>query len=1031
MSLPSFVVKQPVMVNLLMVVVIIAGLFAIFNMPIERHPSVTIEIAIVSATYPGASPLDVERLITLPLEDRIRTLSDIEQVYAQSYEGRALIFVEYDSDIEDYEIAVTDLKSEIDRIKGELPQEAADSLQVIKIKSSDLRSVLDVTLTGEYGVAGMEQLAEEIKQAMLDIDGIKKVEISGVPTREVRVEADRSRIEAHGVTLNQIYIAIQRANSDLPSGRIDLGTKELIFSPSGQIQSARQIADVVVLSDRQGRSVRVGDLAQVVDGFDEDQVTSRLNGEKTVTIELFMKDDGSVIDLARQARTVIEDFQGRINDVTISVQKDTSEDVSDSIRALSGNALVGLVLVALLMTFLIGARSGALAVIGIPFAFLFAFAALSWIGETINTLSLFGFILVLGMVVDDAIIVIENVYRHLEMGKDRVQAAIDGTHEVMWPVVAAVLTTVAAFLPLLMTEGRIGKFIYVLPVVAMLALAGSLVEALVVLPSHLADFGRLPHNHSRRLGDRMFRRLLAIYRRLIGKALRHRYLVVGGTVAATLLVTMAAATLLRVELFPREDSSSEELIVRLPVGTRLDVTDGVLADLSKRIIDELPQTDVESVTVLAGMVIQHRSRMTTTDGGMITVNFTENSDRRTNQQIKADIRKIVDGIPEIRSVQFQAGRHGPPVDSAVDIRIKGSDLEKMQTIATMIEQDLNAIPGVSDVRTDFQTGKSKLRFIPDRVKLSAYGISIAELSSELRMSIEGFEATSFRDKSDDEVKVWVMYREDDRAGLEQLRKLRIGSSLGVSVPLSELGTFATEQTLEAVNRYDGRRVISVTANVDNQQATSEEANGTIRELYANVPSRFPGNSLEFSGEAKQQSDVFGDLYYEFLIALILIYMILGSQFKSFAQPLVVMITVPFSILGVSIGLIVMGMKFSMVAGMSVIALAGVVVNDSLVLVDFANVRKRAGMAINEAVADAGAQRMRPILMTTFTTIAGLMPMACGLGGEGLMWKPMAICMIWGLAFATLLTLFVIPCAYSLLEHWRLRLLGLIGRSDAQ
>lgn len=1027
MSLTKFVVKQPVMVNLLMLVVLVAGLRALNAMPVERNPSVNIEVAVVAASYPGASPEDVEKLITLPLEDRIKTLNDIDQLYASSYEGRAVIFIEYETDIEDYDAAVSDLQSEVERVKQDLPQEAADSLQVIKIRPGDVWSVMDIGLGGEYGVKGMKQLAESMRDDLLEIEGVKKVNISGTPTRQVWVEADRAKLQAYALTLNNVYTVVNAANSDVPAGRIKVGSKEYIFAAEGDIKSPRDIEQIVVSADASGNAVRVKDVATVVDSFARDEVLSRLNGRQAVTVEVFMGSTGSIVDIARQTHEIVAKYQARITDVSFSVLKDSSKDVINSVSALTNNALTGLILVAVLMTFLIGLRSAVLAVIGIPFAFLSSFVALHAMGETINTLSLFGFILVLGMVVDDAIIVIENVFRHLEMGKPPKQAAIEGTQEVVWPVISAVLTTIAAFLPLLLMEGRIGKFIYVLPVVAALALAGSLLEAIIVLPSHLAEYGRLPKNHERRLGDRMFKKLLNAYRRLIGKALAHRGLVVGGTVLATIAITVFAAGVLRIELFPSEDSSSETLTVRLPIGTQLEKTDDVMRSLSDRILAELPAGEIETITSLAGSVVEHRNRTTTTDGGMLTINFAAEENRRPNEAIKRDIRRIVESIPEIRTVNFEAGQHGPPVDSPVDIRVRGDSLDTMQMIAKMLEDDLRAIPGVSDVSSDFRQGKQKIKFHPDRAKMSAYGLTVGSLVSTLRMAVEGVEATSFRDAEDDEVKIVVLYREQDRDTMADLRQMVVSTATGASVPLSELGEFAMERTMEAVQRYDAKRVISVSANVDNETINSAEANRIIKQKYDDLSARYPGYSLEFGGEAKQREEAFGDLFTEFLIALILVYMILGSQFKSFLQPLVVMFTVPFSLLGVALGLIVGGLTFSLVAGISVVALAGVVVNDSLVLVDFANNLRRNNVPVNQAVAEAGAQRMRPILMTSLTTIAGLLPMALGMGGEGMMWQPMAICMIWGLGFATLLTLFVIPCTYSLLEDYSDRMRRLFRR----
>jgi multidrug efflux pump subunit AcrB len=1014
MTIPRFFARQPVLVNMFMIAVLVAGAFALMRLPMEDTPSIDLDSALIIAPYLGASPDDVEKLITLPIEEQIKNLPDVDFIWAGSSEGRAVFYIQYEVGIENFDQAYIDLKDEVDKVKRDLPSETADDLIFMKFSTNETWPIMSLFMGGDYSIDTMNQIAEQFQDELLNLPDVEKVDMGGLRDREIWIEADRSKLQQHSIGMSELVSAVQTANVNLPAGRVEMGNEEFLVRAMGEVDSSAQIGNVIVRATPDGKTVRVKDLAIVNDTYKEEELISRLNGKPSAYLRIFMSDKGSIVDVAADVRKLAKEFSERVPGVDIGVRNDRSKDVMDSINVLTTNAASGLILVALLMTLSIGFRSAILAVIGIPFSFLCAFIFLMATGGTINTLSLFALILVLGMVVDDAIIIIENVYRHLEEGKTPLRAAIDGTEQVMWPVVSAVLTTVAAFLPLLLMSGIIGKFLAVMPIVVAITLLGSLLESIVVLPSHLAEFAKLPKTKGDRFGDRLLDRLLNIYRKQLNFFLNHKYLVTVSIIIATVIVLIAAIKVLEIELFPEEQINTERMLVKLKIGTKLHETDRVIKEIESR-IRQLPEGEINYISAITGLVVENQQWTFRGDGGMITLDLADKEARRTNDAIKEDIRERIKDIPELSEAYFSQGDNGPQTGSPVELRIRGDNKEESLRIAEMIADDLRAKDGVKDVRIEHSPGKKELRFTPDRVKMSAYGLTMIQLSTLLRTVIDGYEATKFREDNGDEVKVMVKYLESDRDELTDMDKIIVSTPLGIHVPLSELGTFSIERGAAQIVRYNAKRSITVTANVNREKITSEAANRHIREKYADFTSRFPGFQLEFGGQQQELEESMTSLLQAFIVAIILIYLILATQFQSFTQPLVVLFTVPFSILGVGIGLIAMNLSFSLVAGLSVVALSGVVVNDSLVLVDFVNKARSAGLTRRNALVLSGSRRMRPILLTTITTIAGLFPMAIGFGGASLTWQPMAICMIWGLSFATFLTLFVIPCAYAILD----------------
>ncbi len=1008
--------ERPVMANLLVVVLSVAGLLAVSNMPRENSPRVSMDEGLAIYFYPGVAPEEMEKLVTLPVEDQVKSLDDLDHYASSSEEGKTVVFLEYEPGMTELEFdrAFDEFKTEIDKAQN-LPEDMDDPF-TLKIASDEIWPVLGIALGGKYDLEGLEEIADDMAEEIREVEGVGSVNLRGTLEREIWVQARRDQMEAYGVSIEALVQSLKVASVNIPAGKVDMGREEFLVRTMGEVKTAEEISKLPILAGPDGRIATIGDVADVIDTFEDDRIIARLNGQSQLRMDIFMKREGSVIDVVDATREIADRYKSKLEDMEMRYMFDASEEVRSSLNVLSFSALQGMLMVALCIWFFMGFRTAIFALIGIPFAFLTTFWALDSIGHTINTLSLFAFILVLGMLVDDAIIVIENIYRHMEMGKNTYRSALEGTKEVMIPVISAVLTSIAAFLPLLMMTGVIGKFMSVLPVAVGCALAASLIEALVVLPVHMSDWGKAPDPSRQRMGDRVFEWLKKAYVRQINIALNWRISLVVGTLILTLVLIGVGFQTLRVKLFHTEDPDTLRIHLRMPVGTRQEETLSVVKQMEQHALT-LPKTDIKNVSSVTGLIVENYQWSERTNVAMLDIDLFELEEgRRPLEIVKKDLRDGFDRIAGISTIEFKEEGHGaPPTGMPIELRVRGDDIVRLNEIATEISEELKKTPGIFDVRSDYEIGKREIRFLPHREKLAIYGTTMGQVAQTIRTAIDGTEATAFRETDGDEIKVIVKYRDEDRSSVNELKRLKVVTALGNKVALSELGTFEMGRSAAAIKRYNGKRSITVTANVNEEIINSHEANKMIKDRNRTFSMRFPGYSLDYGGEAEKTAESFGSLIEAFAVALLLIYMILGAQFGSYTQPLIIMFTVPFAVIGVIIGLIVTGLDFSLVAGISLVALAGVVVNDAIVLVEFIQNGRKQGLPRREAVVRAGVARVRPILLTTVTTIFGMLPLALGIGGVSPTWQPMAICMIWGLSFATFLTLFVIPCLYSLMD----------------
>ncbi len=1027
MSIAKFSVKNSVLINLLMLLVFIAGIFAMLVIPKEDAPAVDFGRAYIWVTYPGVSPEDMETLVADKIEDKIVDVDGVDYVTTTIQTGMVICMVTFETDV-DPDDAWNDVNDAFNKITG-LPSEADDPV-IIRLNMREVNSICDISMSAPYKDKTVNALAEELLDKLKKISNVSKAEQYGDREEKIFVDVDPDKLAAYGLTMNSIASAISNSNVNYPGGDIDFGSSERTVRTTGEYGNVREIQEQIITTDANGRTVKLGDIANVYYGHDDLEVITRLDGEKSILFEVYKKASGNIIEVMKDVREVAKQFEEEHEGVKVSIRSDDSKDVKDSIYTLGTSMSMGIILVFFAMLFFLGKKNALFASLGIPFSFLMCFFIMYTIDYTINNLSLFALILVLGMIVDDAIVVIENVHRHMEMGKTPEEAAIVGTEEVTYPVIAAVATTAAAFLPMLLMKGMMGKFLSVFPVVVSIALFCSLLESLVILPSHLADFSKQitvkkPH--------KIHQKMLEIYQKFAIYFLRHRLLTILGVVLLLLgSFGMMLGGLVKFEFFPSSPGTSMSLEIKTPVGTSLEKTEEISSKIEKYIGKEMPQKDdVTAVVSYVGMMSENHRPTVRTNYITINIDLVDPDDASFEQsEIKTSIRSFLKKIPEVVYIEFAEGTDGPPVDDDISLRISGDDLDKLAIISDNVQSMLKTIPGVEDLKDNLDFTKKQVEIVPNRKKLAEYGFSVQDLGVAVWTAVNGRTIGQYRGQGVDECDITLRLDKDKVGDLEQLKDFKILSPSGDLVPLRSLADFKVNLGIGTISHRNGDRIVIIKGSCGMYEKDGKMVKRTPSEvttllmgnkitgekgLLADFNSKYSGYQLEFGGQAEQQRESYNSLILACIVAVIIIYTILAWQFKSYVQPFIVLLSLPFAFIGVIFGLAVTRLPFSLPTFIGVVGLVGVVVNDSLVLVDFVNRLREEGHDRWSSLIEAGKIRLRPIFLTTFTTIAGFSPMILSTSSASQDWKPIAVAMAFGLAFATLLTLLVLPCMYSIVD----------------
>jgi multidrug efflux pump subunit AcrB len=1017
-----FFVRNSVFVNLLMLVILISGVFIYFTINREIFPEFSLDSISITTAYPAASPQEVEKLITIKIEDEIADIDGVDNIYSESQEGLSLITIELRSGA-DLDRALNDISSAIERIE-DIPEDADDSV-VAEVKNAF--PVITVSLYGALPERSMKELAEEVREELRAIPGVASVYISGARDREVWVEVDPRRLEQYQLSLRDIQGVLEARNLNLPAGTIKSDQGEFLVRTVGEILEARQLEDVIVRSDPHGNLLTLSQVARIRDVFEEPVTFGRFNGQPAMNLAISKEKKGDSIAISKAVRNLVAKYEKRLPPgVHLDVFNDFSVYITNRLNTLIRNGVAGFALVLIILGVFFNVRVSAMTALGIPVSFAGALILMQAFDISLNMMSMFSLILVLGIIVDDAIVVSENAYRYMESGMSPEDAAVKGTNQVMAPVVATILTTIAAFLPMLLIGGTMGKFLSVLPKVVTFALLASLMEALVILPSHLSDWSpRRVRDLSSNRSEKWLDRIKKVYTRFLRLCLKWKYVSLVASFAITALIVTFAATRVPFVLFHEFESTQFFVNVETPVTSKLEDTRDVVARIEKVIMENLPPEELESLATNVGLIFLDVNRIVRgSNGGQIIVELTEahKRERSSNEIIKA-LRKLTERIPGATKIQYltpQAGPGGP----AIEIRIVGQNLEVLQQIADEIKGYLSTLPGAKDIRDDFLPGKKELLIVA-RPEARSLGLDVRSIALQVKNSFYGAESSKIL-RSDEDIPIMVKYPEAYRVRPSSVEDLVLTTPTGEKVYFREVAEVKEGKGYTKIVRSDEKRTITVLGDVDEKEGNTLEITRRVQRQFQDLNSRYPGYKLEFKGKRQEIEQSVMDLLKSFGVAILLIYLILGALFKSYIQPLVVMLAVPFAANGVVLGHAVMGLNLGFLSLMGMVALGGVVVNDSLILVDFINQGRKAGHSLIESIVNAGQIRLRPILITTITTVVALVPLGFFASGQAKFLSPMAISIIFGLMVATVLTLVIVPCSYAIVDGWRGTLRQLVG-----
>jgi len=1039
---PAFSVRQTVLVNILFFVCLLGGYAAYTRIPLEFFADVNLNEANITTIWPGSSAEEVERLVTQKLEEELLTVPDLDQIRSVSSAGLSDINISFDEFLDEgeYEAALNDVRAALDRAT-QLPEDA-EKPTITEGKLSEFIPVviLAVVDRDDAGPLALREVARDIEARLRDLPGANRIDIRGEQDREVRIEVQQDIAARYGLTVPEVVRRIRRQNLNLPAGSFESESGEKTLRARGDYQSINEIADTIVTESLDGQVVRLSEIAEIEASLAEARFINRYGGDPALFITITKKSDADVVTLVSEVDAWVEDYANRLPaGIEITKTLDTSRFVRGRMKILVDNLLTGILLVVVLLWFTIGFRNAALTAIAIPFSFLTAMIFFPVFGVTLNATTITGMLLVSGMLVDDAIIVLENIYSRIERGQPLREAVLDGAEEVLWPVIAAVTTTCAAFLPLLLVGGTAGKFVSILPKAVVLCLLASLFECLIILPAHYLDFGsrRAGGDSSRgglihRVRERVdggLDRLRSLYARALAVTLNHRG-PFGALFLAIMIAAYAGAGHLRVVLFPGEFDTFNVLL-EMPPSTSLEQTNEVVLGYEE-LIRETLGTDTRDYSSSVGMSVDiNYDRLSGDRYSMTTLTM-----EPTPQNLKAP-EKVLTRMQErmeafeaewperITELRVQAEQDGPPLGAPVEMRLLGDDYARGKAVAAEVTAFLETLPGVYNVEDDLKRGRPEVRLLVDEERMAQHDLSFEDLALTLRGANDGLIAGSFRDPArNEDMEIRVLLSDADRASLQELLDVEVASPKGYLVPLRDVADIELDRGYLAYHRRGGRRAVSVFAQVDDELATSRSANQALQAHFSDLESRFPDLEIRYGGEFEDSAEAFADLGRAFPVALVAIYMILAALFRSYLQPLVVVTAVPFAFVGIILGVALLDYSVSFVLLYAAIGLTGVVVNDSLVMVDFINRGRRdEGLPLLEAVRQSGVRRFRPILLTTLTTVVALMPMALGLQGASKTYGPFAAAIAFGLMIAMVGTLFAVPLSYTSLIMGQRRITG--------
>ncbi len=1026
--------------NLLMFFLLLAGIVTGLTMKLEVFPESSLDMISISTVYTGASPAEVEEAILRRIEEKVAGLAGIERIDSIAREGYGSITIEVMKGWELKQL-LDEVKAEVDRITT-LPDEAEKPI----VREVTRRTqVINLAVYGDAPESTIKYIAEKVKDDLTNLPGVTLAELTAIRTSEIHIQISEETLKKYGLTLELVAQAVSKGSLDLPAGSVKTRSGEVLVRTKGRRYQADDYRDIPVITRSDGSEVRLEQIAEIKEGFADIDLFAHFQGKPAAMVNVYRVADQNALKVADTVKAYLKEVRpGLPEGVEIGYYADMSKILKSRIELLMKNMIFGLILVSILLGMFLNLRLAFWVTLGIPVSFAASLVLLPQLDVSINMISLFAFIMVLGIVVDDAIIVGENVYRLQESGIPSLKAAIDGTLEVGRPVIFSVLTTIVAFWPLLLAGGTMGKFMRNIPIVVMLVLAGSLVESLFILPAHLARSRAVQSAYGKDKPKRMARLMNKViegpYATLVEFCARWRYATVAMGIAVLLLTLgVWGAGWIKFTFFPKVEGDVLECLVTMPAGTPVERTQEVVARLENTAREVLKEEDkkrkpgapslLEHSISLVGAQFGRHAASGETGGHLaqVWIQLLDGESRDISSMKLNNLwREKTGKISDVETIVFKSEIEN--AGNAIELHLSLDDTEKLLEAAALLKEELKGIPGVFDIGDSFLPGKKEMQL---KLKPSAtsLGLTLSDLARQVRHALYGAEALRFqRDK--DEVKVLVHYPEAERRSLGNVEEMRVRTPQGVEVPFSQVAEVNMTQGYVTIQRAQRQRVIKVTADVDEKAANANEIRVDLEKRFLpRLKQLYPELRFTIEGEGKRQKETLADVKKGFIIALFCIYALLAIPFKSFSQPLIVMSAIPFGMVGAILGHLIMGFNISVISLFGIVGLTGVVVNDSLVLVHRTNRFREDGLNVHDAVTRAGALRFRAIILTSLTTFAGLTPMLLERSIQAKFLVPMAVSLGFGVLFATFITLLLIPCGYLILEDIHLVIDRLRGRKE--
>lgn len=1020
-KLLSYFIKFPVAVNVLILAFIIFGAIGVSTIKSSFFPLTDSKLIRINLIYPGASPSEMEEGVVFKIEDNLKGIVGIERVTSVSQENAATISIETEKG-KNIDVVLADVKNAVDRV----PSFPTGMEPPIIAKVETIRPTISFTLSGEnIPLVTLKQYAREIENDLRGINGISQVEISGFPAEEIAISVRENDLRAYNLSFQDVANAVSRTNILITGGNIKTSEEDYLVRARNRAYYGNEMYNIIVRAEPNGNIIRLGDVADVKDTWSETPDRIFFNGKEAINITVSNTNNEDLIASADAIKAYINKFNQQYDNVTLDVSSDSSITLNQRTELLVKNAIMGISLVLFFLALFLNARLAFWVAFGLPISFFGMFIIAAQVGVTINVLSLFGMIIVIGILVDDSIVIGENIYQHYEKGKSPIRAAIDGTIEVLPPVVSALLTTMIAFSTFFFLDGRMGEFFSEVSTIVILTLLVSMIEALIILPAHIAHSKALQRENkspskisalltkiNKAADSYLVKFRDAVYVPYLRFFLKHKFL--GFAIPIALLIFSIGAIgggIVGTSFFPRIASDRVSINLKMPQGTNENITDSIISSIEEKVWIVNNQYDTKQFN--GESVVQNVIKRIGpgTSNATLTVNLLPGELRGdlASQEVTNKIRDLTGKIYGVESLVFGSG--GNFGGSPVAVSLLGNNISELKAVKEELKSELSLNPILKDISDNDPAGIKEIQI---QLKDKAYilGLNLQSVMAQVRSGFFGFQAQRFQ-RGQDEIRVWVRYNREDRSSIKDLDDMWINTSSGNKVPFSEIATYKIERGDVAINHLEGRREIQVTADLKSLDDSATDVLDDIKSrIMPEILSKYPTVSAVYEGQNREAQKTLTSLKLVGPIILILIYMVIAFTFRTYSQPLLLMMMIPFSLIGVAFGHWAHGFQINILSWLGIIALVGIMVNDGLVLIGKFNSYLKEGIPYNEALVRAGKSRFRAIFLTTLTTIAGLAPLLLEGSRQAQFLKPMAVSISYGMAIATVLTLVMLPLLLS-------------------